>query len=435
MKIIAVGLNHKTAPVEIREKLSIPERDLPASLEAIGGNSPLWERLILSTCNRTEVYGVAHDWQEARSTLEGFLARRGRIPVETLRGFLYCHVEEAAVRHLSRVAAGLDSMILGESQILAQVKKAYQLAQEWRATGPILNALSEHALKVGKRVRTETGIGASATSIPGVAVELARRIFGKLEGKIVLIIGAGEMAELATRHLLEEQVSAILVANRNAERAIRLANELGGRVVRFERLQEELAQVDIVISSTASPHYLLRKADLVGVMRQRRNRPLFIIDIAVPRDIDPEVHDLDGLYLYDIDDLKGVAELNRTAREKEARRAEAIVEKEVALFMARLRSLHAVPTIVQLREWVETIRAAELEKAFSKLSHLRPEDREAIASLTAALVNKILHRPIVELKRRALEGDGHAYCQAVAELFGLEAKESPSRTGRCRDEA
>jgi len=420
MEILAVGLSHKTAPVELRERLAIPEPELPHALALLDQPPVIRERLLLSTCNRVEVYAVVQEPAAGQAAIVHTLAVfRGLAPVH-FQGALYSYRAEQAVRHLFRVAAGLDSLVVGEPQILGQVKAAYQRARAEGATGALLNHLLEAALAVGKRVRTETGIAQAACSIPSAAVELAKRIFGDLATRTVMILGAGEMAELAALYLRDEGVTSILVSNRSYDRAQGLARRLQGRAIPFAEVKDELLHADVVISSTGAPHYVLWRPELEAVMRLRRNRPIFLIDIAVPRDIDPSVNDLDNVYLYDIDDLEGVVQANLRERQKEAERAEAIVEKEVAHFLSWLKSLEVVPTIVSLRRKFEAIRAAELEKTLNRLPHLTPKEREVIATLTVSLINKILHEPMTELKRQAASRDGYLYTTILRKLFSLD---------------
>lgn len=420
MEIVVVGLNHKTAPVELRERLHFPEKDLPRSLELLGQYSAILERMIVSTCNRVEVYATVEDVKEGRASIVRFLSEYHRIDRAGFEGTLYLHASAGAVRHIFRVASSLDAMVIGEPQIVGQFKAAYQGALEQQATGAILNHLCERALYVAKRVRTETGVAQAACSVPSAAVELARKIFGDLSGRTAMILGAGEMAELAAKNLADEGVKNIIVSNRSFERAQELAGRLSGRAIRFDDAKREMVPADVVISSTGAPHYVLSKADLTEILHLRRNRPIFLIDIAVPRDIDPSVNDLDNVYLYDIDDLEGVVQANLRERQKEAERAEAIVEKEVAHFTAWLQSLEVVPTIVSLRRKLEAIREAELQKALNRLPRLTPEEREAIAALTASLVNKILHEPMTELKKLSTRRDGHWYATALRRLFSLD---------------
>lgn len=419
MAIVILGLSHKTAPVEVRERFHFREQDLPAPLGRLAALPAVVEGLILSTCNRVEIYAVVPDGPAARAPLQAFLAAERGVPAETFTGACYLHEGPEAVRHAFRVASSLDSLVVGEGQILAQVKGAYGHAAGAGATGPILNNLMERALHVAKLVRTETGIGTAAVSVASVAVDLAQRIFSDLAGRTVMILGAGEMAELALTHLKDEGIQAILVANRHHDRAVELAARVGGRAIRFEHARDVMVDADIVISSTGAPHVILTPADLAEVVRRRHYRPIFLIDIAVPRDIDPQVNALDNVYLYDIDDLRAVVAANLAGREREAVRAEAIVDREVGLFLRWLQSLDMVPTIISLREKFESIRSAELEKAQGRLGDLTPEQREAVSALTTALINKLLHQPMTELKRKATSRDGHHYAAILRALFRL----------------
>ena len=425
MELFVLGLSHKTAPIDVRERLAVPERELPKALEALGEVSELAERMYFTTCNRAEVYGVAEGpLSKAVEATRASLERYRNLDSSLLVGALYTYEGADAARHVFRVASSLDSMVIGEPQILGQVKTAYTVAHSNQATGIILNNLLEQAFHVAKRVRTETGIGTAPVSISSVAVELARKIFGDLEGRTVLILGAGEMAELALRHLVDDGVRSILVANRSHERAVALAEQFHGRAVTFDTFRQEMLEADIVISSTSAPHLILKKEDVQAIILERRHRPIFLIDIANPRDIDPGCNEVDNVYLYNIDDLQSVVSTNLKERQREAERAEVIIEREVGVFQAWLRGLDVVPTIVSLRDRVEEIRATELQKAMSRMGDLTPEQRETIASMTTAMVNKILHQPMSELRRRAVHQDGHVYSAVLRRLFGLEDKKS-----------
>jgi glutamyl-tRNA reductase len=424
MELFVLGLNHDTASIDLRERLFFPERELPKALDALGEVPELAERMILTTCNRVEVYGVAEG--PLSQTVESVVAclgrQRGLDPTQ-FDGAFYTHTAAAAARHVFRVASSLESMVLGEPQILGQVKSAYSIARAEQSTGIVLNNLLEQAFHVAKRVRTETGIANVPVSIASVAVDLARKIFGDLAGRTVLILGAGEMAELALRHLMDDGVQSILVANRTYERAVALAEQFRGRAVTYDSFQQEMLKADIVISATSAPHMILEKEDMQKIIQERRHRPIFLIDIADPRDIDAACNEVDNVYLYNIDDLQSVAAANQKERQREAERAVPIVEREVELFLAWLRGLDVVPTIVSLRNRMEEIREAELRKAMSRLGDLTPEQRETIASLTTAMVNKILHQPMSELRRRAVHQDGHLYSTVLRRLFGLEEKD------------
>jgi glutamyl-tRNA reductase len=424
MELFVLGLSHKTAPIDVRERLAVPEHELPKVLEALGEVSELAERMFFTTCNRAEVYGVAEGpLANAVEATRASLERYRNLDSSALAGALYAYDGAEAVRHVFRVASSLDSMVIGEPQILGQVKTAYTVARSQQATGIILNNLLEQAFHVAKRVRTETAIATAAVSISSVAVELARKIFGDLEGRTVLILGAGEMAELALRHLVDDGVRSILVANRSHDRAVALAEQFHGRAVTFDTFHQEMLEADIVISSTSAPHLILKKEDVQAIILERRHRPIFLIDIANPRDIDPGCNEVDNVYLYNIDDLQSVVSANLKERQREAERAEVIIEREVTVFQAWLRGLDVVPTIVSLRDRVEEIRAAELQKAMSRMGDLTPEQRETIASMTTAMINKILHQPMSELRRRAVHQDGHVYSAVLRRLFGLEEKE------------
>ena len=425
MELFVLGLNHDTASIDLRERLFFPERELPKALDALGEVSELAERMILTTCNRVEVYGVAEG--PLSQTVESVVACLGRyrsLDPAQFDGAFYTHTAAAAARHVFRVASSLESMVLGEPQILGQVKSAYSIARAEQSTGIVLNNLLEQAFHVAKRVRTETGIASVPVSIASVAVDLARKIFGDLAGRTVLILGAGEMAELALRHLMDDGVQSILVANRTYERAVALAEQFHGRAVTYDSFQQEMLKADIVISATSAPHLILEKEDIQKIIQERRHRPIFLIDIADPRDIDAACNEVDNVYLYNIDDLQSVAAANQKERQREAERAVPIVEREVELFLAWLRGLDVVPTIVSLRNRMEEIREAELRKAMSRLGDLTPEQRETIVSLTTAMVNKFLHQPMSELRRRAVHQDGHLYSTVLRRLFGLEEKDS-----------
>jgi glutamyl-tRNA reductase len=425
MELFVLGLNHDTASIELRERLFFPERELPKALEVLGEVSELAERMILTTCNRVEVYGVAEcPLPRAVEAVVASLGGYRNVQPAELAGALYTYTADDAVRHVFRVASSLDSMVLGEPQILGQVKAAYSVALAQQTTGIVLNNLLEQAFHVAKRVRTETGIASAPVSISSVAVDLARKIFGDLAGRTVLILGAGEMAELALRHLMDDGVRSVLVANRTYDRAVALAEQFQGRAVRFDAFRQEMVEADIVISATSAPHAILKKEDMQAIIHERRHRPIFLIDIADPRDIDPTCNDVDNVYLYNIDDLSSVATANRKERQREAERAVPIVERELGLFLSWLRGLDVVPTIVSLKNRMEEIRQAELRKAMARMADLTPEQREAITSMTTAMMNKILHQPMSELRRRAIHQDGHLYSAVLRRLFGLEEKES-----------
>lgn len=429
MDILVIGLNHKTAPVEIREKISFPPDRLEEPLKRILALSSIKENMILSTCNRVEVYANAQDVDQGIRDLKGFLSEFHGISSGELEGFLYVYQGREAVRHIFRVASSLDSMVVGEPQILGQVKTAFSEASHHHTTGAILNRLLHRSFAVAKRVRTETRVGNRAVSISFVAVELAKKIFGDLQDKAVLLVGAGEMGELAARHLVTHGVSRVTVTNRTLESAQGLARILNGTVTPFHRLPEALKGADIVISSTASPHYVIRHADVVGAIKARRNRSMFLIDIAVPRDIDPRVNSIENAYLYDIDDLQEVADANIRDRKKEAEKAESLIEREVASFCQWYASLEATPTVRLLRAKCEGIRQKELERAYHALSLRSEKDRKILDAMTSAIVKKILHDPLVTLKRADENSSGEELVDAVRKLFRLEESETVGEGG------
>ncbi|MCK4390393.1 MAG: glutamyl-tRNA reductase [Desulfobacterales bacterium] len=425
-EIIVIGLNHKTAPVEVRERLAFSREDNLQVLEIVRQKPCVDEMVLFSTCNRVEFLLATKNPSKAVEAVKDFLADFKKTPRQTFEQALYVYDGDEAVRHIFRVASSLDSMVVGEPQILGQIKEFYQESSHCRACGVILNRLMHRSFSVAKRVRTETGIGDHAVSISYAAVELGRKIFDKLEEKAVLLIGAGEMAELAVEHLVTYRARPIFVANRTFERGLELAERFKGTAIRFEEVRDYLTQVDIVISSTGAPHYILVHNDFKGVMRARRNRPLFLIDIAVPRDIDPEINRIANVYVYDIDDLKSAIQENIDDRQREARRGERIVDGAVVQFRRWFQSLDVVPTIVALREKVEEIRQLELKKTLASLTSASEKDRAAIDRLTAALVNKILHDPTVFLKA---SGDKHKhkdkqslYVNITRELFNLDER-------------
>ncbi|MBI3934069.1 MAG: glutamyl-tRNA reductase [Acidobacteria bacterium] len=421
MNFYLVGLSHKTAPIAVREQLAFPEDRLPDALQQVAAMPGVREALILSTCNRVEILARAENPQESLTVeLTGFLARFHQLPPQRVEPYLYCHQQRDAIRHVFRVASSLDSMIIGETQILGQVKEAYALARSvGTLRGPLEEALTR-AFSVAKRVRTETGIASSAVSVSYAAVELARKIFGSLEEKRILLVGAGKMSELAARHLLGHGGSQIFVTNRTPERAQEMAASLQGRAVPFDQLFEYAVQCDILISSTAAPHFLIRKADAQQLLADRKNRPMFLIDIAVPRNIDPDVNKLDNIFLYDIDDLQQVVNANLKERLREAQRGEQIAEHEVDKFLRWLKTLDVVPTIIDLQAQLEQIRQHEIARLESQLGKLTPEQREAIEALTKGLINKVLHSPVTQLKSLAQQPDGLRLVETVRRIFNLK---------------
>lgn len=420
--IYLIGLNHRTAGVEIREKYALSEQcgaDQPAPFSP--GQS-IHEIMVLSTCNRVEILAIGNGEEAVSSVLERWCELCGGEP-EALRPYVYIHENLDAVKHLFSVACSLDSMVVGEPQILGQLKQAYIESVGRNMTGVILNRLLHKAFSVAKRVRTETSIGASAVSISYAAVELGKRIFGDMGETTAMLIGAGEMAELAAVHLLNSGISKIFVANRTFARAEELAKQFNGEPLAFEELFGRLPEVDIVISSTGAPQAVIRAKDIKGVLKKRKNRPMFFIDIAVPRDIDPDVNNLDNVYLYDIDDLKEVVEENMAQRQEEAARAHGIVDMETQAFARWLKALDLQPTIVQLLQQGEDIASRELAKTLKRLGQeqVDPQTREALEVLVKSLVQKLYHEPIDYLKRRSEEeATSQRFIDMTRKMFNLD---------------
>lgn len=417
MELLLVGTSHHLAPLDLRERLSLDADHGRKLLSRLAEHGV--EAAALSTCNRCCLYLAGEVVERARRDAVAELAGVAGVSAQALERHLYVKREVQAAHHLFRVASGLDSLVPGEAQILGQVRAAYELASAAGTTGPILHRLFRQALSVGKRVRSETGIGENPASVSSAAADLAGRVFDDLARRRVLLIGAGKMGELAAANLVSRGVREIVVANRSLERASLLAARVGGRPVELNALDDELAQADVVISATGSPGFVLRAETVAAALRRRRGQPMFLIDIAVPRDLDPAINELDGAYLYDLDHLEQVVEQSVAERRGEAARAEQIVLEEVETFRAWWASRDVVPAIVALRAWAEEIRRGELARLESRLGGLNPGDRKAVESLTAQLVNKLLHTPTVRLKEAAATADGRAYAQAVRELFGL----------------
>ncbi|MEA3385346.1 MAG: glutamyl-tRNA reductase [Thermodesulfobacteriota bacterium] len=416
---VLLGVNHNTAPVEVRERLSLSENDTPA-LRLFAELPSCKEVVFLSTCNRVEVLVSTNRPDEVRESIKGLWLDKGKMDSNTLQGALYEYEGMSAIRHLFRVASSLDSMVVGEPQILGQLKDAYRMASEAKTAGMVLNRLLHKAFSVAKRIRTETRIASHAVSISYAAVELAKKIFGDLAGKNGMLIGAGEMAELAAQHLIAGGADKLVVANRTLSRAVYLAQSLGGSAISLEEVGEALVDADIVISSTGAPGIILRKDQVKRIMRPRRHRLLFFIDIAVPRDIDPKVNDIDNVYLYDIDDLKGVIEFNKAEREKEASKADRMVEAEVIKFMAWMESLNVVPVIQHLQEKGEAVRQKEISRSHKVLESLNDEQQKALDVLTRSIVQKILQDPIISIKKEAQERNSEMILDAACRLFGID---------------
>jgi glutamyl-tRNA reductase len=421
MKFSITGVNHRSAPVEVRERLAFDESALSEALVALKGRPGFCEGMILSTCNRVEVALTCEDNSKTAAVeVDEFLAETRQVRREWVAPYLYRFEDSDAIRHLFRVAASLDSMVIGEPQILGQLKSAYSLAKEHGAVSGFMDALLTRAFSVAKRVRSETDIGANAVSISYAAVELAREIFGSLEGKKIMIVGAGKMSELAARHLRRSGAGQILVTNRTHQRALEMVELFDGQLVDYTRFLAALPEVDIVISSSAAPHYIILRDDMKKVLEARRNKPMFLIDIAVPRNIEPTVNELDNVFLYDIDDLQKVIETNLQGRMDSAKEAEAIVHEEVERMVARLKAREVAPTIVKLQDELERVRSTEIARMRTKLGVLTPEQEQAIEALTKSMINKIAHGPISEIRQHASQPDGHHFINAVRKVFRLD---------------
>jgi glutamyl-tRNA reductase len=421
-ELLAIGVSHKTAPVEVRERLALPEGRAAEFLRDLRGTGDVREGVAISTCNRTELYLVVGDPVEAEATVLAMLSRQAAIRPTELAPAIYSHRNCDAARHLYRVTAGLDSMIVGENEVQGQVKRAYEAALAQEMAGPLTNRLFKAALEAGKRVRTETGIGERALTLPAVAVALARELLGQLRGREVVIVGTGETSELTARALADSGVRAVFVASRRRNRAISLARRYGGASVSFDELPQALGRADIVVAATASPHLLLGSSELADVMETRRGKPMLLIDLAVPRDIDSACAEIAGVSLYDIDDLQAVIDRNRRVRQAEARTAEGIVEEEIQHFAAWLGSLEVLPTLAALRGRADEISAQVLRENEGKWESASPRDLERVQALARALVRRLLHEPTVRMKE-VRDDRVHMRMALVRELFGLNDDE------------
>ncbi len=421
MNIIVVGLSHKTATVEIREKVAFSPNQIEKPLGELIKLEGIIEGVIVSTCNRVEIYATTRDIAGGIARIKRFMAEYHHLPFETLESHLYCYHAETAIRHVFRVASSLDSMIVGEPQILGQIKTSYGYAAEFKSSGIILNRFLHKAFSVAKRVRTETKIASSAVSVAFAAVELAKKILGDLSDKTVMLIGAGEMCELAAKHFLNSGAKGVMVTNRTFERAERLAEEFGGEAVRFESLFEHLYRADIVLSSTGAPHCIIGPKDVEEAIKRRRSKPIFFIDIAVPRDIDPKVDNVENAYLFTVDHLQEIVQANLAQRGLEAEKAEEIIDQEIGQFHKWLSTLEVTPTIVALRTRFDEIRRAELDKTIAGWKELPPDAEKRLEALTVAMMNKLLHSPTFVLKQAGQGGRVDLYVDALRQLFGLEA--------------
>jgi glutamyl-tRNA reductase len=424
MHVFLLGVSHQTAPIDVREQLDFSSRDVGAAVEALAARYSAGEAVVLSTCNRSEIYVASDDPARARQELIDFLGTYHGLPPQAFEGHVFAHSDEDATRHLFRVAAGLDSLVVGEPQILGQVKDAFQVAATRQCAGPVLTRLFHSSFGVGKRVRSETGLGEGAISVGFAAVALARKIFGRLDGRGVLVIGAGEISTITAQHLRTQGVGDIVITSRTAAHADALAAEVNGRTIPWGDLRGALAAADIVITATGSPRPILTRADIETVSAKRRGEPLFIIDIAVPRDVEASVGEIEQVFLYNVDDLQAVVQENLSRRSSEIGRAEAIVAEEVERFAAWRRSRGAVPTVVALRQRFEQIRRAELQRLDHKLAGLTPEARASVEEVTRLMVEKLLLAPTAQLKALPDEETQIAYTEAVNRLFELR-DESP----------
>lgn len=420
MKLLLTGVSHNTAPVEVRESLAFRPEDLPRALEDLRSRAGVNEALILSTCNRVEITVTTEDSIDPEATVDLFLTDHKPVPAESIGPHVYRYQGREAIHHLFRVAASLDSMVVGEPQILGQLKVAYTAAKDAGAVCGWLDGLLTRAFGVAKRVRSETGIGQMAVSVSYAAVELARKIFGSLAGRTVMIVGAGKMSELAARHLRRSGASHVFVTNRTHDRAVEMARLFQGTPVEYDRFHATMPEVDILIASSAAPYYILNKEEMQRVIAARRNKPAYLIDLAVPRNIDPSVNDLANVFLYDIDDLQEVVNANLRERMKEAERAETLVSEEVERMMARLKVVEITPTIVGLQEQLEQIRSAEIEKARRRYGPFTPQQEEALEAATRAIINKVAHGPISELRVQAAKPDGAHAVALIKKVFHLQ---------------
>jgi glutamyl-tRNA reductase len=419
--IVDIGMNHKTAPVELRELVAFGGHNIDEVMNSIRSIKDIKESMVLSTCNRVEILFTTDKEKEAKESVIEFLSHVSGIKEEELGSILYIYDNEEAIRHIFRVGASLDSMIVGEPQILGQVKEAYRIAVNHKSSSVILNRLMHRTFSLAKKIRTETDISGSAVSVSFAAVELGKKIFGDLQGKEVLLIGAGEMAELAATYLLNNRIAKILVANRTFSRAVELADHFHGKAISFEEISDQLLVVDVVITSTASPEPIISLNQVKNTMRRRKNRPLFFIDIAVPRDVEPQVNGIENVFVYDIDDLTGIVESNINKRKGEAVKAERMVDEEVIKFSEWFKTLDVVPTIVALKDKCENIRQIELKKTLSSLDDLTPEQRKGVENLTISIAKKILNDPIVFLKRKEDRTSRNLYLDIARKLFKLDS--------------
>jgi len=422
MYILLAGLSHRTAPVEVRERFAFCGIDLDRAYDRLKKEASLEGAVIINTCNRTEVYATARDIEQGMEALFAFLQEFSGMDKAELQEYFYHPTCYDAIMHLFRVTSGLDSMIVGEAQIIGQVKDAYQRAMEGQASDSVLNTLFQRAIHIGKKVRTDTNLDRHPVSVSNAAIELARQVLGDLGNKSVLVVGAGEMSEMTTRYLVTQGVSSVIVSNRSYDRALEMAEQFGGRAVRFDRLPDELLNADIVISCTAASHYVMRCDNCREVLAARRGKRIIMVDIAVPRDIDPELQSIDGVYVYDIDDLQNVMDYFLLERQKSIQEAEKIIADELVKFNEWLGSLYVVPVITALKTRAEIIKQNELRRALNRLGKISEREKNILSTMAHAIVNQILHDPIVNLKEMAVSQQGHLYAEVVKKLFDLSSE-------------
>jgi len=418
MQLVVLGLNHKTASVDVRECFTFPEEQIKKALNHLHEYEEISECVLVSTCNRTEMYAVVDDAEDGLQVMQQFLQRMSKTAINIEDFFFY--IEEACIEHLFRVASSLDSLIIGEGQILSQVKKAYSMACDVGTTSTVLNTLFHRAIAVGKKVRTETRIAHSTVSVSYAAVELAKKVFGDLSKSNVLLLGAGQMGELTAKHLVENGVQTVFVSNRRYERAVELAQKFHGIAVPFESFMNSAVDADIIITSTGAPHYIIRTWDVAHLMPKREGRPIIIIDIAVPRDVEPEVAAINGASLYNIDDLEAVVESNVRQREKEAVLAEGIIKKELDELLMKFRYLSLRPIMARMTEKAEKIRQRELKRALTKLTDINIDERKAIENMSKMIMRKMLRDPMVCINQAACNQDEEFYLDAIRDLFKLD---------------
>ena len=420
LRVAVLGISHKTAPVEIRELFSFSKESLEVALQKLSEKPHIEECVIISTCNRIEIYAASDNIEACLETIKQFLSEFHDVPIETFSPHIYYSIGHMAVRHLFQVASSIDSMVVGEPQVLGQVKDSYKVAAAQGATGVILNRLFHTSFFVAKRIRTETGIGSHAVSISYIAVELAKRIFDDLSRRSVMLIGTGEMAEIAAQHLIRAGISDLFIASRNFENAVDLSQQLNGKSIKFDEVFYHLKDVDIVITATGSQDFIVKPRHVKEALKLRNNDPMFLIDIAVPRDIDPRIEDMSDIYLYDIDDLKNVSEENIKTRKESLEKAEEIVLEVEKSFQSWLGGLKAVPAIIDLKNRFDVIKDAELTRALEKLESLSEDDKYVVELMASRIIGKILHHPLTNLKKESSSSMGALYVDSIKKLFELE---------------